>query len=74
MPERRVVITLNELQIQAFERTVLDNDGESALDFIKKVIKPQVLAALDRSHCKPLFEWGSESRSIAAGPPEPPAR
>jgi hypothetical protein len=58
VPERKVVVTLGERELQALEQGDLDGDGDAALDWIRTVVKPQVEAQLTRGHCRPVFEWG----------------
>ena len=67
--ERRVTITLNEREIQWVERAVLDGDGESALEFLCKAVKPRMDEVLNRAGCKPAFEWGTEMDFRPSGPP-----
>ena len=70
MPARDVVIRLGEREIQDMEQAVLDDDKASALDFLRRILKPKVDEALARPHCKPVFEWGGE----APRPARPPDR
>jgi len=57
MQSEKVVITLGRKDLQDVQRIVLDRDNKMALEFVEKIIKPQVDAALDKGHCKPIFEW-----------------
>jgi hypothetical protein len=70
MPAREVVIRLGEREIQDVEQAVLDADEASALDFLRRVLKPKVDEALTRRRCKPVVEWGGEEPR----PPGPPGR
>lgn len=56
MPERKIVITLSENDVQSVEQAVLDRDGEAALDFLIQVLKPRIGTALVKGRCKPDFE------------------
>jgi hypothetical protein len=69
MPERKVVITLSECHIQAVEQAVVDRDGETALDLLRTVVKPQIDAALYQGHCKPAFEIEPGTDLSAIRPP-----
>ena len=64
------MIALSERDIQAVEQAVIDRDGESALHFLARVIRPKVEAALDKGHCKPIFEWGGSDPGVI----QPPSR
>jgi hypothetical protein len=44
--ERKVTITLGVRDARAAEQAVLDGDAEAALEFVRRVVKPQVDAAL----------------------------
>jgi len=57
MQRQKVIITLGVQEVQKVQRIVLDRDEAMALEFVKKIIKPQVDTALDKGHCKPIFEW-----------------
>ncbi len=57
MQRRKIVITLGAEDLQDVERIVAHRDGALAVDFVRKVIKPRVDDALDKGHCKPIFEW-----------------
>ena len=46
MAERKVAITLSVREAQAAEQAVLDGDAEAALESVRRVVKPQVDAAL----------------------------
>ncbi len=67
--ERKVTITLAEQDIQWVEQAVLDDDAESALEFLREVVKPRMDKVLNRPHCKPVFEWGTEMDFHPSGPP-----
>ena len=69
MPEKKVAITLTESDIQRVEQAVVDRDGESALDLLRTVVKPQIDAALYRGHCKPAFEIERGTDLTAIRPP-----
>lgn len=69
MPERQVVIRLDERDIQAVEQSVLDRDAQAALEFVEKIVKPRVHEVLKRGHCKPVFEWGSGTGPPLSAPP-----
>jgi hypothetical protein len=69
MPERSVVITLDEREIQTVEQIVLDNDADSAQRFVRDVVKRKVDRAL-RPHCKPVFELDKGDLFRPAGPPD----
>ena len=69
MAGRKVIITLQEEDIQTVERATLDGDEALALGFLTKVVKPQVDAELNRGHCRPVFEWGNSSIKKPPGPP-----
>ena len=68
MSERKVIITLLERDIQAVEQALLDNDAESALEFLREVLWPQMDKVLSRPHCKPTFEWGTDMDFRPSGP------
>lgn len=70
MSERKVIITLLERDIQAVEQALLDNDAESALEFLREVLWPQMDKVLNRPHCKPTFEWGTDMDFRPSGPPD----
>jgi hypothetical protein len=74
MPERKVVVALSEADIQRVEQAAVDQDGQTALELIVKVIKPQVDAALYKGHCKPAFELegGADLRTIRPPPTDKP--
>jgi len=57
MQRQKIVITLGVEDLQEVERIVADRDGTLAVDFVRKIIKPRVDDALDKGHCKPIFEW-----------------
>jgi len=69
MPERSVVIKLDERELQTVEQVVLDNDADSALQFVRDVLKRKVDRAL-RPHCKPVFELDRGDQFRPAGPPD----
>jgi len=71
MPAREVTIRLAERDIQDIEQAILDADAPSALDFLRRVLKPKVDEMLNRPHCKPEFEWGGETPH-PTGPPDRP--
>lgn len=71
MSERKVTVTLGEREIQLVEQAVLDKDAESALEFVRKVVKPRIDQVVNRPHCKPVFEWG---RAESLVPPARPMR
>jgi len=71
MPAREAIIHLAERDIQDVEQAVLDADEASALDFLRRVLKPKVDEAICRPRCKPVFEWGGEEPR-PAGPPNRP--
>jgi hypothetical protein len=56
MPERRISVVLAESDVQDFLRVVVDRDPAEALDFLERVVRPQVEAALRPSGCRPVFE------------------
>jgi len=74
MAERKLVITLHERDVQHVVRAVIDNNKEAALDFLKRVIKPQVDARLNKGQCKPFFEWQSRSGPDYIRPPDLPGK
>jgi len=67
--QRRVTITLSEREIQWVEQAVLDDDAESALEFLREVVKPCMDNMLNRPGCKPTFEWGTDMDFRPSGPP-----
>lgn len=69
MPEKKVAITLIESDIQRVEQAVVDRDGEAALELLRKVVKPQIDAALHKGHCKPAFEMERGTDLSAIRPP-----
>jgi len=69
MTKRKATITLGEEDIQLLEQAVLDDDVEAAMEFLRHVIKPRVDKVLNRPHCKPVFEWGTEMDFHPSGPP-----
>ena len=68
--ERKATVTLMEREIQWFEQAVLDRDRESALEFLREVVKPHVADVLNRPGCKPVFEWGTDMDFRPTGPPD----
>lgn len=68
--EREVTITLAEQEIQWVEQAVLDGDGESALEFLREVVKPRMDEVLNRPGCKPVFEWDTGEELRPTGPPD----
>jgi hypothetical protein len=68
--ERQVTISLGERQIQWVEQAVLDWDAESALEFLREVVKPRMDAVLNRPGCKPAFEWGTDMDFRPSAPPD----
>ncbi len=46
MAERKVAITLSARDAQVVEQVILDDDAEAALELVRRVVKPQVDAAL----------------------------
>jgi hypothetical protein len=78
VPERKVVVTLGEREIQGLEQAILDEDRDAAMEWVRTVVKPQVDAQLTRGHCKPVFEWGQTPPEAvrparverAGGPPD----
>ena len=70
-----MVITMTESDVQRVIRVVLDQDSQDALDFLAKVVKPQIDKALAPSHCRPVFELGGSGTAIVGPPPtEPPEK
>ena len=67
--ERKVTVTLTEREIQLVEQAVLDGDAQAALEFLSEVLKPRMDAVLNRPHCKPTFEWGTDMDFRPSGPP-----
>ena len=57
MQRQKIVITLGAEDLQDVERIIADRDGALAVEFVRKIIKPRVDDALDKGHCKPIFEW-----------------
>lgn len=57
MQRQKIVITLRAQDLQDVERIVADGDGALAVQFVTKVVKPQVDMACNKGHCKPIFEW-----------------
>jgi hypothetical protein len=72
MPAREAIIRLAERDIQDVEQAVLDADEASALDFLRRVLKPKVDEMLNRPHCKPEFEWGGGEKPQPQRPPDKP--
>jgi len=70
--EKKVVICLNQENLQAVERAVLDRDAQAALDFLTRVIKPRIDAELNKPHCRPVFEMTRGTDLRITGPPRPP--
>ncbi len=68
--ERKVTVTLAEQEIQWVEQAVLDGDGESALEFLREVVKPRMDQVLNRTGCKPVFEWGTDLDFRPSAPPD----
>lgn len=68
--ERKATITLVAQEIQWVEQAVLDGDGESALEFLRQVVKPRMDEVLNRPGCKPVFEWGTDMDHRPSGPPD----
>ncbi|MFO7958225.1 MAG: hypothetical protein R6X33_14155 [Candidatus Brocadiia bacterium] len=67
---RKVAVSLTEREIQWVEQAVLDGDEESALEFLREVVKPRVDEVLNRPGCKPVFEWGTDMDYRPSGPPD----
>jgi hypothetical protein len=72
MPGREATIRLAERDIQDVEQAVLDADEASALDFLRRVLKPKVDEAICRPRCKPAFEWGGGEGPRLQGVPDRP--
>jgi len=70
--ERKVVVALSGADVQAVEQAVLDRDGESALDFLVRVVKPRIDAELGKGHCRPVFELPRGADGSIARPSSPP--
>ena len=68
--ERQVTVSLGEREIQWVEQAVLDDDAESALEFLRKVVKPSMDKVLNRTGCKPTFEWGTDMDFRPSAPPD----
>jgi len=68
MAERKVAVTLAERDICAVEQAVIDRDRGAALDFLERVVKPQIDAAL-KAGCRPVFEWRTAETSSVQPPP-----
>jgi len=69
MPERKIVLVLDEIEIQALERAIMDADSKTALEFLKKVLKPKVEKELSRGHCRPFFELAKGGGDVIVQPP-----
>jgi len=69
MPERRIVLVLDEIEMQALERAVMDADSQAALGFLRKVLKPKVEKELSRGHCRPFFELDKGGGEVIVRPP-----
>jgi len=72
--ERKVTVTLTEREIQWVEQAVLDNDARAALEFLRDVIKPRIDKVVNRPHCRPVFEWGTDLDFRPSGPPRESGR
>ena len=70
MPERKATITMGEEDIQLLEQALLDADAEAAPEFLRHVVTPRVDRVLNRSHCKPVFEWGTDMEFRPSAPPD----
>jgi len=70
MPERTVVVGLKPSDVQRVLQVVMDRDGPGALEFMTKVVQPQVEKALAPSGCRPVFELGGTEPRPPAMPPK----
>jgi len=59
MPERRIVLVLDEIEVQDIERALMD----------AKVLKPKVEKELSRGHCRPFFELDKGGGEVIVRPP-----
>jgi len=69
MPERRIVLVLDEIEVQDLERALMDADSQAALEFLRKVLKPKVEKELSRGHCRPFFELDKGGGEVIVRPP-----
>jgi hypothetical protein len=72
MTQGSVGITLTDRDIQLVELAVVDGDGAAAVDFLRRVVKPQVDAAR-KAGCRPVFEWRTPD-SVPSPPITSPKR
>jgi hypothetical protein len=56
MPDRRIGVVLTEGDVQEFLRVVMDSDPAAALEFLERVVRPQVEVGLRPLGCGPVFE------------------
>jgi hypothetical protein len=71
MPERRISVVLAESEVQEFLRVVVDRDPAEALEFLERVVRPQVEAGLRPSGCRPVFELPHRDARPVGPPPVP---
>ena len=69
MPERRIVVVLDEIDIQALERALVDADSRAALEFLREVLRPKVDKELSTGHCRPFFELDKGGGNVIVQPP-----
>ena len=53
-----VVIQFSQREIQEIQQAILDADEASALDFLRRVLKPKVDEILNRPLRRPVFKQG----------------
>jgi len=46
MADRKVTVVLTQRDVELVELAVVDEDAQAALEFVRRVVKPQVEAAL----------------------------
>ena len=66
---KKVTILLEEAELQRVEQAVIDEDAVAALKLLAEVVKPQIDAQLQKGHCRPVFEWGSNVPDRIQPPP-----
>jgi hypothetical protein len=68
--KRKATITLTEKEIQRVEQAGLDDGAESALEFLREVVKPRMDEVLSQRGCKRALEWGTDMDLRPSGPPD----
>jgi len=64
----RITVSLDPPELVEIERICLDDDASGALEFVQKVLWPEIQTCR-KGHCKPAFEFGEQGGKAPPGPP-----